>query len=152
MSNFTLSKNLDTYQQKLRHTTNLRLLAFFIWKFIIMTICVLIFSFILKIHFIKNLNWNFYLGFNPCNLYLGKFFFLKIYFISSILDWLKMIYYQKYEESFSKSDYFFKLFFFPGFNTIFFFSNFLLSNMFLALFEYGFHIDEYRKKNLIVFK
>jgi len=142
----------DSYQQKLKNVTNLRLLSFFLWKLIFIVFVYIFFTQLFSLDFLKGINWSFYLGFNPSEIAFGKNFLIKIFVISIALDWLKIIYYQKYEESLANSDYLFKLFFFPGYNTIFFFLNLILSTTFLSLFEFGFHIDHMKKKNTFVSK
>jgi len=149
------SKNVmieDTYQQKLKNTTNLRLFAFFLWKFILMAIFSYVLNYILFLEAIKSLNWKFYLVFNPTEIVIGKSFFLKVYALSTIINWLSIIYYQKYEESLSKTDYFLKLFFWPNYNIIFFFVNFFLTTIFLTLFEHTFNSDRLKNQKINVIR
>jgi hypothetical protein len=138
----------DTYQQKLKNTINLRLFAFFFWKFIVMATLSYLFNYILSFEIINWINWKYYSGFYPSEFLMGKNFFIKIYIISIIIDWLRIIYYKKYEESFSRSDYFFKLFFLPDYNTIFFFLHFTLTTIFLALIEYTFHSKKFSDQKI----
>lgn len=142
----------NTYKQKLKNTINMRLFTFFLWKFLIMTTMCYLIYYIFSWEFIKGLNFKFFLGFNPSDISIGKYLFLKIYFISLILDWLKIIYFQKYEENLSKYDYFFKMFFLPSYNTLFFFLHFLLTTIFLALIEYAFHSKEIKHEKKDVFR
>lgn len=140
----------DTYQQKLTNTTNLRLLAFFLWKFLIMATLLNTLNYILSLEAIRALNLKFFLGFNPTEIFISKNLFFKIYAVSTIVDWLSIIYYQKYEESLSKSDYFFKLIFLPGYNTIFLFLNFILTTLFLALIEHAFNSRKFKSEKVDV--
>lgn len=142
----------ETYIQKLKNTYNLRLCSFFIWKLFGILFLHFIFTSLSRLEFAKNICSSYFLGFNPFEVNFGKLFIIKIYLITIILDWLKAIYFQKYEENVSKTEYLLKLFFSPNYNTVFLFLNSILSSIFISIMDFTIRNLEYQKKNLHIYR
>lgn len=115
--------NDKTYQDKVKSVTNLRLISFFIWKFILG----LIFY-----YFLTKFTQNYYIS--SCLLSEIKFYFsiydyTALFVLLFTLDFLKYLVFENYEENVSNSELVVKIILDPGRQTIF-----ILLNSILMLF------------------
>jgi hypothetical protein len=121
--------NHNTYKDKIKSVSNLRILSFFIWKFFLG----FVFYFFL-LNFTKNYYISYYL------LHGIKFHFhftdyLKIVSLFLILDFFKIIVFQNYEEIVTNSEQTIRIILEPKHQTIFFFLNSFIISILLKILE-----------------
>lgn len=121
----TLVKNLPifnhkTYIDKIRHTTQQRIFNLFIWKFFVGLIIYYIITEISSSHYIAT-----YI-LNGVRFKFSFWLYIKMFVLTSCIDYYKIVIFQNYEETITKLEYFVKLFLDPGLNTIFLFVNSVL--------------------------
>ena len=134
-----------TYEKKLKNVTNMRILYFFIFKFTAFYISIYILQKVINSFLFNWVDFESIFGVNLCQVKFGHFFIFKILLITSVIDLLKGIYFQKYEEVFTIRDYFAKLAFFPGYNLFFLFGNTIFSIIFFSQMEFSLTDKDYKK-------
>jgi hypothetical protein len=130
----------DSYKDKIRSVTNLRVITFFIWKFLIGFILFWIFSKTTQNYYFSNyilndLKFHFYIS--------G---YLKIFFIFSSIDYLKVLLFQNSEDSVSRLELITKIFLEPKYQTFFLFANSVLILLQMKVFYQGMN-KPVKKKN-----
>jgi len=117
-----------TYKQKIKSVTNLRILSFFFWKFFFGMIIYYVFVKLTQNYYVSHFlffDTKFYFYFNQ---------YLKLYALTTIVDYYKVIMFQNYEENFTRLELAIKIILDPRHQTIFLFLNsVIMSNLLNSL-------------------
>ena len=112
--------NENTYKDKINSITFLRLISFYIWKFLFGLVLYLLITKLSGYYFTSH-----YLLLDmKLNFYLTDY--IKLYMLCSVTNYLKFYLFQNYEESVTFAQLSFKIVFDPNFQTFFLVLNSLI--------------------------
>ena len=120
----------DNYKDKIKSVTNLRIISFFIWKFLLGLI--IFWSFI---KLTQNSYFNYYI-LNEVKFHYNFSDYIKIFILFSIIDYLKILLFQNNEDYINKFELITKTFLDPKYQTFFLFANSVLILVQLKFFYY----------------
>jgi hypothetical protein len=126
---FGIFFNDKNYMSKIKSVTYLRILSFFLWKFIIGLIIYYLFT---------KFSQNYYIStyvFNKLTFHFDLYHYLELFFLFNMIDFQKIVVFQNYEEHVNNSELAVKIILEPRHQTIFLFFNSFLVAILLKLLE-----------------